>query len=478
MYCRQFLSAFAITLICSFVMPALPAHAQETEVWDVEFTGKGDPRDVGFKGHGINSSTTNLYDKFTNNDVLPGWMTASGNPGGRFYREPEDRLTKAAGWTAEWRLAVERVGQGLALNFNDDTSLVKVIYDAPANTVTLEDYLIGLDGNSESVSVSVELGDRAVHIYRVVRQPGSPTVEFYIDNATEAAASIAPWPAADHGDAAQLQRVVFAHSALNAAWDYFRYHSSATTPAAVPATKDPAIDLPRESRDGYRTYVISPAINNSAILEDRPLPAVCRDEKVMKVLCARGEYEPASFLIQTDKPLETVMVRVGDLVGPAGVLRTETVDVRIAQKFYRLITWQCVAIPWVLVHDPGMLEIVDKHQKWVTEMTEESWKSPGGALARRIQGRLFQDESAQQRTDRHRYPAAGGHHGFSPVLADRASARGRQVRHLPRRGDDHRRQRRTNKADPGSDGAAVRSAAAAVRVQRVLPDAIGTANDD
>ncbi len=378
MYCRQFLSAFVIMLICSFVMPGLPAHAEVAEPWDVEFTGKGDPRDVGFKGHGINSSTINLYDKFTNNDVLPGWMTASGNPGGRFYRQPEERLTKAAGWTAEWRLAVESVGQGLALNFNDDTSLVKVNYDAPANTVTVEDYLIGLDGNSESVSVSVALGDRAVHIYRIVRQPGSPTVELYIDNATEAAASITPWPAADHGDAAQLQRVVFAHSALNAAWDYFRYHGSATVPAAVPATKAPAIDLPRENRNGYRTYVISPAINNSAILEKRPLPAVCRDEKVMKVLCARGEYEPASFLIQADKPLEKVMVRVGDLAGPAGVLGPETVDVRIARKFYRLITWQCVAIPWVLVHDPGMMEIVDKHQKWVTKMTEESWKSPGG----------------------------------------------------------------------------------------------------
>ena len=128
----------------------------------------------------------------------------------------------------------------------------------------------------------------------------------------------------------------------------------------------------------YRTYVVRPAINNDAILEDEPLPAVCRDEAVMTIMAARGEYEPASFLVKTDQPLEQVMVRVEPLKGAAGVLPPEAVDVRIARKFYRAITWQCVAMPWVLVHDPGMLKIVDKHQKWVTEIAVEKWDSPGG----------------------------------------------------------------------------------------------------
>ena len=128
----------------------------------------------------------------------------------------------------------------------------------------------------------------------------------------------------------------------------------------------------------YQTYVVRPAINNDAILEDEPLPAVCRDETVMAIMAARGEYEPASFLVKTDQPLEQVMVRVDPLKGAAGTLPPEAVDVRIAQKFYRAITWQCVAMPWVLVHDPGMLKIIDKHQKWVTEIAAENWDSPGG----------------------------------------------------------------------------------------------------
>ena len=95
-------------------------------------------------------------------------------------------------------------------------------------------------------------------------------------------------------------------------------------------------------------------------------------------MCARGEYEPASFLIRTDRPLKQVMVRVGRLKGKAGTLSPEAVDVRIARKFYRAITWQCLAMPWVLVHDPAMWEIVDKPQKWLDELTEKTWKSPFG----------------------------------------------------------------------------------------------------
>ena len=61
------------------------------------------------------------------------------------------------------------------------------------------------------------------------------------------------------------------------------------------------------ARADYRTYVIDPPINNDPILADEALPVQCRDETVMKVMCARGEYEPASFLVQTDEPLKQVM---------------------------------------------------------------------------------------------------------------------------------------------------------------------------
>ena len=74
-------------LISSLVaaVPPAQARAEDAEVWDMEFGGKGDPRDVGFKLL-LNSSSFNFYDKFSSIDVMPGWMTASGNPGSFFYK--------------------------------------------------------------------------------------------------------------------------------------------------------------------------------------------------------------------------------------------------------------------------------------------------------------------------------------------------------------------------------------------------------
>jgi len=42
----------------------------------------------------------------------------------------------------------------------------------------------------------------------------------------------------------------------------------------------------------YRIYVVRPVINNNAILDDEALPAVCRDEKVLKIMACRGDMSP------------------------------------------------------------------------------------------------------------------------------------------------------------------------------------------
>ncbi|MEO2017878.1 MAG: hypothetical protein ABGZ53_26300 [Fuerstiella sp.] len=131
------------------------------------------------------------------------------------------------------------------------------------------------------------------------------------------------------------------------------------------------------SAKNYRTYVIHPPINNNPILEGEALPVECRDETVMKVLCARNEYEPTSFLVETDTPLEQVNVEVGPLKGTAGVLDPQTVDVRIAQKFSMPITWTRETLPWVLVHDPGMIRIEDRMPQWIRD-AEKAPTRPDG----------------------------------------------------------------------------------------------------
>ena len=132
----------------------------------------------------------------------------------------------------------------------------------------------------------------------------------------------------------------------------------------------------------YRTYVIRPTINNDPILEGEALPVQCRDETVMKVMCARGEYEPASFLVETNTPLEQVMVTVGPLKGAAGTLAPGTVDVRIAQKSFMAVTWQHDTLPWTLVHDPGMMRIIDHMPKYYREFKDEMVGPPNGRHTR------------------------------------------------------------------------------------------------
>ncbi len=115
----------------------------------------------------------------------------------------------------------------------------------------------------------------------------------------------------------------------------------------------------------YQLYVVRPAITDWAILPDGPLPRVCYAETTMQIMCARGEYEPASFVVDTEQTLEHVMVTVGQLKGPAGILPLDAVDVRIAQMLVRAVRWDPIVMPWLLVHDPTMVEVVDGPPAWV-----------------------------------------------------------------------------------------------------------------
>ena len=128
--------------------------------------------------------------------------------------------------------------------------------------------------------------------------------------------------------------------------------------------------------EDYRVYVVRPAINNDPILADEALPVQCRDETHLRVMCARGEYEPCSFLVQTDRLLNQVMVTVSPLQGDAGTLAAGAVDVRIAQKFYMPVTWTCETLPWVLVHDPGMIKIINHTPKYYRELEDETVGPP------------------------------------------------------------------------------------------------------
>ena len=84
----------------------------------------------------------------------------------------------------------------------------------------------------------------------------------------------------------------------------------------------------------YDVYIVSPAVTNHVIQKDGPLPPVCKAEKTIELAACRGEYEPASFVVDTAAPLEAVRIEVGQLTGPGGTFPEDSVDVRVVKDYH------------------------------------------------------------------------------------------------------------------------------------------------
>ena len=53
----------------------------------------------------------------------------------------------------------------------------------------------------------------------------------------------------------------------------------------------------------YRLHIVAPPITNHMILNNGPLPPVCKEASAIEIAACRGEYDPASFVVSTSKPL-------------------------------------------------------------------------------------------------------------------------------------------------------------------------------
>ena len=118
------------------------------------------------------------------------------------------------------------------------------------------------------------------------------------------------------------------------------------------------------------TYIVEPAINNYAIQEHKELPfAACRIGTDISMMACRGEYEPASFVVETDSTLENLMVTVGQLSGDFGAtIPSSAVDVRVVQPCWLRISDYPGRMNQVLLHDPSLLTI--DHEELVSPFTQ------------------------------------------------------------------------------------------------------------
>jgi len=77
-------------------------------------------------------------------------------------------------------------------------------------------------------------------------------------------------------------------------------------------------------------------------------------------MACRGEYEPASFVIETEKALEAVHVDTTPLRGRRATIPASTIDIRVALPVYRRVTDLPVTLNWLLIHDPNLLLLKDE----------------------------------------------------------------------------------------------------------------------
>ena len=106
----------------------------------------------------------------------------------------------------------------------------------------------------------------------------------------------------------------------------------------------------------YAVHVVEPAVTNHMILQDEPLPPVCKPGTVMTVWACRGEYEPASFVVTASKPLEQVRIEVGPVTGPSKSWPGDAVDVRVVKEVYRDMPGVSGVMPSLLVHDETFIQ--------------------------------------------------------------------------------------------------------------------------
>jgi len=128
----------------------------------------------------------------------------------------------------------------------------------------------------------------------------------------------------------------------------------------------------------YDVYIVDPPINKYQLLVDEPLPATYQIGDTLDLMAAPGEYEPASFVVETNRPLVGVRVDCTLLQNEEAALPRDAVDVRIAQWWSIGIHGMGNAVtPWILVHDPEMLTVVEGTPPYIANLTEEKYR--GGA---------------------------------------------------------------------------------------------------
>ena len=113
--------------------------------------------------------------------------------------------------------------------------------------------------------------------------------------------------------------------------------------------------------NAYEIYTVSPAISDYLLMAEGPLSPPCELGNELSIMACRGEYEPASFVIQTEpgEHLDNVRIGCSALRSGEDAIPAGAVDIRLVDKLN--VGWAIgnVKVSWQLMYDQEMIDATD-----------------------------------------------------------------------------------------------------------------------
>jgi hypothetical protein len=144
-------------------------------------------------------------------------------------------------------------------------------------------------------------------------------------------------------------------------------------------------------------YVVPPISSVKVLPDDILLCGTVADE--LSLTAARGEYEPASFVVSARGPLKSLRITTHDVRGESGVIPAANVDVKVIKCWYQAGTaWvgirqdksKRLLTPELLLNDDGLVRVDHERQEnylrlrfpdgekevWISDPTEVRTAKP------------------------------------------------------------------------------------------------------
>lgn len=119
--------------------------------------------------------------------------------------------------------------------------------------------------------------------------------------------------------------------------------------------------------DGLLVHVVKPISADKILPDSSPLPG--QKGTILKILAARGEYEPASFVLQSTTDIANLVLAPTQLTSTAGAIPAANIDIKVLKVWYQsYYAWRNIGkaapddfrqrlVPELLLNDDNLIRV-------------------------------------------------------------------------------------------------------------------------